>query len=343
MRLNSNNVKQNTIHFKEIICVILFILFNNYAHADDVSELKNCKKLILNTKTTLAINKCKPLAEKGLAEAQYLMGELYDSPINGIKSAKDSFFWHLKAANQGHPASQNNVGNSYRYAEGVKINLEKSFYWTQKSAQQNLVDAQFNLGSMYMQGLGTNTDLKKGILLISKAAQQKNMFAEAYLGQIYLGGIGTAIDDKKAVMWFTRSAKQGNVLAQVKIGMIYLSGIGVDKDIDTAIRWFTRAALKGSPVAYGYVINLAKQNNLLAQSNMGLIFANGAGIHEYDKAFKWFSIAAENGSAEAQYNLGIAYEKGVGTKVDFEKAKYWYKKSASLGYETAKSKLNQLK
>jgi uncharacterized protein (TIGR02145 family) len=51
---------------------------------------------------------------------------------------------------------------------------------------------------------------------------------------------------------------------------------------------------------------------------------------------------AEQGDAEAQYNLGVAYVKGDGVSFDVEKAKYWYAKAANNGHVVAKLILEQL-
>ena len=40
---------------------------------------------------------------------------------------------------------------------------------------------------------------------------------------------------------------------------------------------------------------------------------------------------AESGDAEAQYQLGLKYNKGDGVELDFNKAVYWFSKSAENG------------
>lgn len=40
---------------------------------------------------------------------------------------------------------------------------------------------------------------------------------------------------------------------------------------------------------------------------------------------------ASQGDAQAQLELGVNYEKGIGVDVDFKKAAYWYQKSADQG------------
>jgi|TARA_A100001037_G_scaffold162077_1_gene145830 TPR repeat protein len=55
-----------------------------------------------------------------------------------------------------------------------------------------------------------------------------------------------------------------------------------------------------------------------------------AGDHQ--KAFRLFKAFAEQGHAEAQYNLGWMYSKGEGVLEDDVKAVYWYRKAADQGF-----------
>ena len=43
----------------------------------------------------------------------------------------------------------------------------------------------------------------------------------------------------------------------------------------------------------------------MAQCNLGIMYDQGRGVkQDYVQAFKWFSKAAQQGHANAQYNLG---------------------------------------
>jgi uncharacterized protein len=53
------------------------------------------------------------------------------------------------------------------------------------------------------------------------------------------------------------------------------------------------------------------------------------------KAFHWFQKAADQGHAEAQYNLGFCYDKGVGVAQSFVKAFHWFQKAANQGHAEA--------
>ncbi len=56
----------------------------------------------------------------------------------------------------------------------------------------------------------------------------------------------------------------------------------------------------------------------------------GVGIDEKE-AIVWYGKVAAQGSAAAQYNLGVRYENGRGTKVDFAKANERYRKASVQG------------
>lgn len=57
------------------------------------------------------------------------------------------------------------------------------------------------------------------------------------------------------------------------------------------------------------------------------------------KAVAWFSKAAEQGYAEAQYHLGKMYIFGWGVKQSQKKANDWFRKAADQGYEKAQEAL----
>lgn len=47
----------------------------------------------------------------------------------------------------------------------------------------------------------------------------------------------------------------------------------------------------------------AKQGVAIAQRNLGALYANGQGVTKNDvEALKWYSLAAEQGNAQAQRN-----------------------------------------
>ena len=63
---------------------------------------------------------------------------------------------------------------------------------------------------------------------------------------------------------------------------------------------------------------LAEQGDAQAQYNLGIMYDNGQGVPQDDaEAVKWYRKAAEQGIAKAQYNLGVMYANGRGVPQDY--------------------------
>jgi hypothetical protein len=85
---------------------------------------------------------------------------------------------------------------------------------------------------------------------------------------------------------------------------------------------------------------LAEQDNVLAQTLVGSMYAYGEGTEQNNvQAVKWFTRAAMHGSAQAQYNLGIMYEQGFGVEKDKAQARRWFQAAADQGRKDAASRL----
>ena len=70
------------------------------------------------------------------------------------------------------------------------------------------------------------------------------------------------------------------------------------------------------------------------------MYAEGKGVpKDYQEAVKWYRLAAAQGYAPAQSNLGLAYEKGQGVRRDYPEAVRWYRLAAAQGYQVAQINL----
>lgn len=98
-------------------------------------------------------------------------------------------------------------------------------------------------------------------------------------------------------------------------------------------------------VIFYLMFSLISFSNTLAQSesneSLAMEYSKKAMHYEYgigcpkdlEKAFYWEKKAAELGYAIAQCGVGICYEKGKGTSIDYDQAVYWFRKSADQGYD----------
>ena len=77
---------------------------------------------------------------------------------------------------------------------------------------------------------------------------------------------------------------------------------------------------------------LAEQGNADAQYNLGVIYDTGQGVPQNNKtAVKWYRLAAEQGGSFAQLNLGVMYANGQGVPQDYKTAVKWYRLAAEQG------------
>jgi hypothetical protein len=74
----------------------------------------------------------------------------------------------------------------------------------------------------------------------------------------------------------------------------------------------------------------ADQGHARAQCNLGIMYATGRGVPQDDaEAVRWYRLAADQGHADAQYNLGFRYANGLGIPQDYVQAHMWYSLAAS--------------
>jgi len=86
-------------------------------------------------------------------------------------------------------------------------------------------------------------------------------------------------------------------------------GLGVPQDSEEAVRWYRLAA---------------DQGHMIAQSNLGSMYANGTGVPEDDaEAVRWYRAAADQGYANSQYMLGFLLEDGKGVTQDLAERATW--------------------
>tara|TARA_B100000686_G_scaffold30512_1_gene31262 strand:+ start:988 stop:1470 length:483 start_codon:yes stop_codon:yes gene_type:complete len=81
---------------------------------------------------------------------------------------------------------------------------------------------------------------------------------------------------------------------------------------------------------------LAEQGKAEAQFNLGLMYEGGHGvIKDYEEAVKWYRLAAEQSLVWAQFNLGVMYRNGKGVNLDNTQAYKWYNIASAKGNESA--------
>ncbi len=159
------------------------------------------------------------------------------------------------------------------------------------------------------------------------------------------------IGSSEAMTWLRRAAEQGLAEAQFELGRKFLDGVGVEKRVDDGIKWLKLSAKQNFKSAIDLLqtrfpnqIVLTKEEADQARSSfnkgLGHLLGQEGLEKDPDKAVQYFLEAAEIGSVDAQWNLGLLYNEGIGVERSGEEAKYWFEKAAKAGHARAQFNLS---
>ena len=82
----------------------------------------------------------------------------------------------------------------------------------------------------------------------------------------------------------------------------------------------------------------ADQGFARAQFNLGVMYATGRGVPQDDaEAVRWYRLAADQGFDSAQSSLGLRYATGEGVPQDDAEAVRWYRLAADQGHARAQA------
>ena len=125
--------------------------------------------------------------------------------------------------------------------------------------------------------------------------------------------------DEARAIWST-FAYAGDVDAQFNLGTLYENGLGVEADAEKAARWYRAAASRRVDLARLALARLQRAGALEPEPD--------------EDQIKLLEIAARRGLAEAQYELGVAYDHGLGVTQNHATAAGWYHRAAEQGLTT---------
>jgi TPR repeat protein len=150
----------------------------------------------------------------------------------------------LPLADRGNAQAQEMVGTLYAIgADGANKNYASAMEWYQNAAKQGNARAEVAIGWMYENGWGVRRDQVEAVKWYRKAAEQGNDVAQRNIGNAYAGGwAGVKQDYAEAAKWYTQAANQGDYVAQYTLGGMYAEGKpGVNQDNVQALMWLTLA------------------------------------------------------------------------------------------------------
>ena len=137
-------------------------------------------------------------AEKGIAEAQFVLASMYAKGQGVPQNYQEAIKWYSQLAEK----QGTNQEETAFYYNWRKSNIPQVLKFLTNDAENGIAKAQNNLGMIYAHGQ-----------YVSK-------------------------DDQQAFKWYRLAAENGSFKAQYNLGEIYAKGQGVPQNYQEAIKWF---------------------------------------------------------------------------------------------------------
>ena len=127
------------------------------------------------------------------------------------------FNFQMKLAVRGNAEAQFKVGEMYETGFGVEQNTAEAVKWITKAASKGHETAKFKLLYWDMEKNGLNNKNRSQFESLKVKAEAGNPQAEYYLGKMYAHGIGVKKDNDKAIGWLNKAVFVGVFAAEKEL------------------------------------------------------------------------------------------------------------------------------
>ena len=343
------------------------------------------------------MNIMREIAQKEREAQQAEYQRIINEPDAGHNPA--TFDQMLPLAEEGLPEAQFFVGEYYMYCPHEAGHKEQAEYWLRLSAEQCYPSAELALGEWLYYGGRTHKTNPECEQWLLQAAEHREARACYFLGKL----AKDKGDMAEACRWWLKGAEGDDEWSQCELAFCHETAQGIPYDLDAAIAWYKRAALHeyiigNADVCYQIAVlkkyamekfanlsdwasdrfwegekemlrgNLAKAVSLwrwtpdpramvmeawqMLHVVEGVVQKEGEEYFDDDEMFveeeeeaikavaKFFS---KQQHPAAYYLMGYLYEYNICyIKKNMAKARHWYGKAAAAGDEVAAWKLKQL-
>ena len=174
----------------------------------------------------------------------------------------------------------------------VPKDADRAFAFAFAGAQLDCIHSIAALGACHLKGRGVVQNISKGFKLVKASAQKKSYLGLYLLGDCFRHGTGIKMDAVQAFENFKESADLGYDAAQYAVGASYFNGRGTRQDKKEALRWWGMAMT---------------QSNVNAIAHLAFLHETGPPVMDrrnIKEAIRLYTLAAQQGHAVSQYNLG---------------------------------------
>lgn len=250
-------------------------------------------------------------AATGHLQEELQLANDYYTGKRGTRDFVQSAYWFKKAADQGDPGAQVEIGYFYLNGIGVKADGAQATRWFQRAAASGSHMGKLNLAVVYLKGMGVPADPRLGISLLNELAKEQDPRGEDYLGLMYSLGVGVEKNLTTAEEWFERAARHHSPEGNYAMGTLYSVVAGHAQDLDRARKYLEQSANAGY---------------IPAKHSLGLLLVNHPALTQTPgEAVAMLQAAAAAGSWRSSAVLGILFRDGLGVQKDAAIAYSWFK------------------
>lgn len=272
----------------------------------------------LESKISKSINE---LLECNNTNILLTVGDCLFDECSGDSFQKNAFNFYAKCVELGDKESYFRLGLCYYKGVGIEQNYCEAYNNFILAEENGCTEVLYYIGLCHYYGRGVQENNNEAIKYFLRAVENEDNNAMNKLGDIYYHGYGVEKDYKEAYSWYKKGAENNNSDSQAMLGVFYDFGYYVEKNIQKSLYWYELAA---------------KDNNSLANFNLGVYYENAI---DYEKAYKYYKVAAENDYADALCALATFYYYGKYVDMDDSIAKEYLMKAKRNNSERAKDLL----
>lgn len=256
------------------------------------------------------------------AAAQRALGLMYMEGIGVDQNLERAITYLEDAAKNGNVDAMIKAGLAHDEGGWADLDFEKAVSFYNQLAEADNTIGITCLGVMYEKGHGVEQDYTKAAELYEKAANLGDGRAMTNLALLYQDGKGVDQNPEMMTKLLISAADNGYEAAQVMLGANYFMGQGVSQDFQKALQYWETAANQGYTAVntflkQAYTSENCKQyvNPKVAIEFLTPYAQQGDGeaavyiakydedLNAWDDARKWYTVAAEAGNAEGQFQL----------------------------------------
>lgn len=140
--------------------------------------------------------------------------------VPSLSHADGLFDFQMKLAKKGNAEAQFKVGEMYETGFGVKEDKTEAMNWITKAAKQGNETATFKLLYWDIEKNGVNNANKAEFEALKTKANEGDPQAQYYIGKMYSRGVGVKRNSNKAIGWLNKAALVGVLEAEREVEMV---------------------------------------------------------------------------------------------------------------------------